>query len=100
MTTTEHPWRRATAPHEDRMGDIDIVERLGFERSRDIRKLIERNSAELQRYGVISAVEITHGAKGGRPARECWLNEPQALLVAMRSDAELAPALAPQASPA
>ncbi|MBG0811224.1 hypothetical protein IY145_17860 [Methylosinus sp. H3A] len=37
---------------EARARDLDIAERLGFERPRDIRKLIERNIAELQRYGA------------------------------------------------
>jgi hypothetical protein len=36
-------------------------------------------------------VNIGSGAK--REVQEYWLNEPQALLIAMRSDAELAPAV-------
>jgi hypothetical protein len=80
---------------EPRARDLDIAERLGFERPRDIRKLIERNVAELQRYGVCATMAQTYGAgtRGGRPTEEFWLNEPQALLIAMRSDAKLAPAV-------
>lgn len=80
---------------EARARDLDIAERLGFDRPRDIRKLIERNIAELQRYGVCATVAQTYGqgTKGGRPTEEFWLNEPQALLIAIRSDAEQAPAV-------
>ncbi|WP_400769392.1 hypothetical protein [Methylosinus sporium] len=28
MTTTDHPWRRATAPNLDRMSDIDLSDEL------------------------------------------------------------------------
>jgi hypothetical protein len=76
---------------EARARDLNIAERLGFDRPRNIRKLIERNLAELQRYGVCATMAQTYGTgtKGGRPTEEYWLNEPQALLIAMRSDAEL-----------
>lgn len=71
--------------------DLDIAKRLGFGRPRDIRKLIERNIAELERFGVCATVAQTSGPKGGRPGNEYWLNEEQSLLVAALSDAERAP---------
>ena len=102
-----------------RVRDLRLAEALEFERPRDIRKLIERNTNELERYGVICATvaqnaegssprgvansdevcctvqqnhpdtsedeEATEPAKRGRgrPGREYWLNEEQALLVSM-----------------
>lgn len=78
---------------EPRARDLDIAERLGFERPRTIRQLIERNRAELDGFGVCCAVQQTSGVKGGRPATEFWLNEEQALLIATVSDAPKAPAV-------
>jgi hypothetical protein len=62
------------------------------------RKLIKRNIAELQRYGLTPrrGAPIVSGKGRVSEVEEYWLNEPQALLIAMRSDAELAPILAPQ----
>lgn len=76
---------------EPRARDLDIAERLGFERPRDIRKLIERNLPEIESFGVCATVARTPDQRGGRPATEYWLTEEQALLVASRSDAENAP---------
>jgi hypothetical protein len=78
---------------EPRARDLDIADRLGFERSRDIRKLIERNLPELETFGVCATVAQTSGEKGGRPSTEYWLNEEQALLISARSDADNAPAV-------
>lgn len=55
------------------------------EESRDhtrtsVEPLIERNMAELLRFGVCATVAQTSGPKGGRPGKEYWLNEEQALL--------------------
>lgn len=78
---------------EPRARDLDIAERLGFDRPRDIRKLIERNASELATFGVCATVAQTSGARGGRSATEFWLNEEQALLIATVSDAPKAPAV-------
>jgi hypothetical protein len=80
---------------EPRARDLDIADRLGFERPRKIRELIERNIAELQRYGLTPrrGAPIVSGKGRVSEVEEYWLNEPQALLIAMRSDAELAPAV-------
>ncbi|GLI25674.1 hypothetical protein GGQ86_000361 [Xanthobacter flavus] len=96
-----------------RVQDLRLAEALGFERPRAVRQLIERNIKELEDYGVICATvaqnpegNLPHGvAKSeevwdtasqthpdtdepakrgrGRPGREYWLNEEQALLLSM-----------------
>lgn len=68
--------------------DLDIAKRLGFGRPRDIRKLIERNRSELERFGTCATVARV---VRGNAVEEFWLNEEQALLVAALSDAERAP---------
>lgn len=70
-----------------RARDTDIAARLGFKRPRKIRELIERNKAELERFGTCPAVG--HVVKGN-PVTEYWLNEEQSLLIATLSDAEFA----------
>ena len=74
---------------EPRIKDLVLAERLGFERLRDIRKLIARHMGELLRYGAISR---HHGAKSGRgrPETGFLLNEAQTLLVCMLSETERA----------
>lgn len=66
-----------------RVLDVVVAERLGFDRPRDIRKLIERNLAEIEAFGVCATVAQTSGALGGRPGTEYWLNEEQALLISI-----------------
>lgn len=73
-----------------RCRDIELAERLGFDRPRDIRKLIQRNMAELSAFGTCATV--AHVVRGN-PATEFWLNEEQALLVSVLSDAPKAPAV-------
>lgn len=68
---------------EPRIRDLDLAERLGFDRPRKIRELIERNKPEILDLGTCPTV--------GRVARgnqvdEYYLNEEQALLVALLSD--------------
>lgn len=72
---------------EPRVRDLDLADRLGFDRPRDIRKLVERNMLEIRDFGVCATVAQTSGARGGRPSTEYWLNEEQALLVSSLSDA-------------
>ena len=72
---------------EPRIQDIRLAEALEFAHPLHIRKLIERNSEELSRHGVLSTTDKTSGPQGGRPGTEYWLNEAQAILICMRSDA-------------
>lgn len=77
---------------EPRIFDLTLAERLGFERPRDIRKLITRNQAKLQRFGhcatVARCIEIGQGAK--REVAEYYLNQKQSIWVCMKSETELA----------
>lgn len=73
---------------EPRALDLEIAERLGLSRPRDIRKLIERNLPELQRFGGCATVARP---VSGNVVNEYWLNEEQALLVATLSQAPRAP---------
>ena len=78
---------------EPRTRDLDLADRLGFGRPRDIRKLIERNLPEIESFGVCATVAQNHNGGRGRPATEYWLSEEQALLVAALSDADRAAAV-------
>lgn len=71
--------------------DLRLAELLGFSQSRDIRKLILRSMDELQRYGEVCATVAQTSPSGGRPGNEYHLNEGQALLIAVKSDAKNAP---------
>jgi hypothetical protein len=72
--------------HEPRIQDVELGTRLKLKDPRQIRKLIKG----LASAGIISPFAVMHAAEitGGRPAREFWLTEEEALLVATRSDAE------------
>ena len=73
--------------NEPRILDTDLAVKLGFDRPRKIRELIERYMQELTTYGVCPAVGRTSGPQGGRPSTAYYLNEEQALLVCVLSDA-------------
>jgi hypothetical protein len=75
---------------EPRIRDLDLAERLAFDRPRKIRELIERNRVEIEGLGTCPAVGRV--ARGNQ-VREFYLNEEQALLVAVLSDAPQAPAV-------
>jgi ribosomal protein S18 acetylase RimI-like enzyme len=73
--------------------DVDLAERLGFERPRKVRELIEANLQEINAFGCAprrgAHIEI-EGPNGGfrkQEVQEYWLNEPQALYIAQVSDA-------------
>ena len=66
---------------EPRVSDVILAERLGFAQPRDIRKLIERNRAELETYGEVCATVAQTTEKGGRPGKAYYLNEGQALVI-------------------
>lgn len=65
---------------EPRVRDFTLGVALGFDRPRDVRKVIDRNRSELLAYSGLCA---TVAQSGGRPATEYWLTEPQALLICM-----------------
>jgi len=70
--------------------DVDVGERLGLQRPRVIRELIERNRGELEGFGPLA---VRHGKSRGQEFEEFLLNEEQALLVATLSSAPNAPAV-------
>lgn len=73
-------WRIEPIDGEARVLDLHIASCLRFDRLRDIRKLIERNMLELERYGTLRHRGATPEG-GGPTATEYWLNEGQALLI-------------------
>lgn len=77
---------------EPRVQDLRLAEALGFLLPYDIRKVIRRNAAELQRYGAIFATTAknTDPRGRGRPGTEYHLTEGQALLVCMFAETERA----------
>jgi hypothetical protein len=66
--------------HEARVVDTVVAERLGYDRPRKVRELIERNTAELLTFGNLPHRGANSGQRG-RPAEEYLLNEGQALVV-------------------
>ena len=77
---------------EPRLLDLDLAERLGYERPRDIRKLIERHMDTLIEFGKCATVARFSGERG--PAADAYLlNEEQAIYIATQSDAPNAKAV-------
>lgn len=70
---------------EPRIHDLKLAEALGFVRTRDIRKLIERHRAALERFGKVCAMVAQTSDVGGRPANEYWLNKRQAIYIATQA---------------
>lgn len=82
---------------EPRIFDLRLGVGLGFADVHKIRDLIKRNIAELRQHGEVSATvaEIktpseTNAKGAGRPSTAYYLNEAQALLIAMFSRTERA----------
>lgn len=72
------------ATTEPRILDVRLGERLGMAQPLDIRRTIEGNRPELERYGAIFARRAKNTGRG-RPATEYHLSEPQALILCMLS---------------
>ncbi|MGY0782108.1 hypothetical protein ACW7BC_29880 [Azospirillum argentinense] len=66
---------------EPRISDLVLAERLGMADPHMIRRLIERNRAELETYGEVSVTVTETSQKGGRPGKAYYLNEGQALVI-------------------
>jgi len=79
-----------TSDTEPRILDLRIAERLGFERPRAIRQIIERNRAELEGFGSLAT---RCGKSRGQDFTEYHLTEGQTLLVCMLSRTERAAAI-------
>lgn len=74
---------------EPRVLDTDLGAALDMAQPLDIRRTIEANREELERYGTIFAHRPKNGGRG-RPATEYHLNEAQALLMCMFSRTSVA----------
>lgn len=72
---------------EPRVRDEDIARSLGFADPLQIRKLIKRHEKSLSDFRVLYTVEETSGPNGGRPSTAFYLNEEQALYIAIVSEA-------------
>lgn len=81
---------------EPRMRDIDIAEALGYERQYDIREMINRVSERLAGFGEVVFRSVRKTSKGGRPTKECWLNEHQTFYICTQSKTENAFAITRQ----
>ncbi|WP_162629976.1 Bro-N domain-containing protein [Azospirillum ramasamyi] len=80
-----------TVEGEPRVLDTELAAALGMAVPANIRKdIIWPNRAELESFGVLGSRPITPGPHGGRPGTAYYLNEEQALLVAMFSRTEKA----------
>ncbi|WP_049975919.1 hypothetical protein [Azospirillum sp. B506] len=75
---------------EPRVLDTELAAALGMARPNDIRELIHRNTEEIQGFGGLPCRTVNPGSRGGRPSKGFYLNEEQALLVAMFSRTEKA----------
>jgi hypothetical protein len=75
---------------EPRTPDLELGKRLGFQRPRAVRQVIERNRAEIEALGPLATA---CGKSRGQKFTEYFLTEEQALLTATLSDAPKAPAV-------
>lgn len=80
-----------TSADEPRVSHVRLAAVLGYDQPIRLADLIKRNIDELRRYGEVSRTVRETSAKGGRPGKEYWLTEGQALLATIRSDAPNAP---------
>jgi hypothetical protein len=77
---------------EPRVHDLILAERLGFDRPRKVREIIQRNLDKLLKFGhcptVGRCIEIGNGAK--REVEEYYLNQKQAIFICMKSETDKA----------
>lgn len=83
---------------ELRVRDIDLGERLGFDRPRDVRKLIERYAktgeiTPLSNRATVARFDSAGNSRGSIEVTEYWLDEADALFVIAKSDTTKANAL-------
>lgn len=72
---------------EPRILDIDLAEKLGFDRPADIRKLIKRYEEKLNKFSILATVAKIHEG-AGRPSDEFYLNRKQAAFICMKSETD------------
>jgi hypothetical protein len=76
--------------NEPRVQDLRLADALGFDRLRNIRKLIAKHAKALEKWGLLRLEQTSPSASGGRPSKAYWLNERQALYITAKSDTETA----------
>lgn len=72
-----------------RIQDLELARLLGFERPRDVRKLIDRWAADLGEVSRHRGAKPS-GSQGGRPEEGYLLSEEQALFITAKSETEKA----------
>lgn len=93
--TTVEGWSIAMVEDEPRVRDLDLAERLGYGRSRDIRELVKRyeKSGDLSAVDVSRTVRRTQVGVAERDVTEFWLSEAAALFIVTKSETANAIAL-------
>ncbi|SKA30866.1 hypothetical protein [Consotaella salsifontis] len=76
---------------EPRVSHHKLAAAIGMGRQQELLRLIQRNETELMRYGEVCVTATQTSERGGRPGKVYWLNEGQAVLIVIRSDAPRAP---------
>lgn len=74
---------------EPRILDVRLAEALGFQRPRNIRRIIARHMDALATFGRCSTVEH-RPERGGTPEVRYYLNRKQAIYIAAKSETERA----------
>jgi len=84
-----------TSDDEPRVRDTDLAERLGFQRTANIRNLIKRLEADGEISGIscrstVKRQLVNGGSEREYTVNEYWLTESQALMVAIHSKTDAA----------
>ena len=74
---------------EPRILDTDLGTKLGFDRPRDVRKIIERNIEKLNKISRCATV-ARRPENGGREFTEYYLDQKQAIFICMKSETDTA----------
>ncbi len=72
---------------ELRIHDLELGQRLGFDRARDIRKLIERHLEKLKQINHCATV-ARRPENGGREVTEYYLDRKQSIFICMKSETD------------
>lgn len=70
---------------EPRILDLQLAERLGFDRPRKIRDLISRNIEKLKQINICPTVGQIHDGPG-RPTKAYYLDQKQSIFLCMKAD--------------
>lgn len=79
--------------NEPRVLDATLATNLGMAQPLNIRAKIVANFEEISMHGEVITETVKTSAKGGRPGKAYYLNEPQALLICMWSNTAKAAAV-------